>query len=161
MAAESSRKVESELVRLSRKDLNSAQQQLIQATLEARDLSYSPYSTFPVGAALLLETGKIIKGANQENAAYPSGLCAERTALFFAQCNYPNHKIQALAVAIGSDRQHTPVPCGACLQVMLEAEQRQEKPFDILLVVPGETRFWLAHGVRHFLPFGFSSDNLR
>jgi cytidine deaminase len=126
--------------------------------LEAQKGSYSPYSHFQVGAALLLADGTIIKGANQENAAYPSGLCAERTALFAAGANYPDVPLECLAIA-GSDHgvlcESPASPCGACRQVMAEYQKKFGKPLKIILV--GSKRIRKFYKVEDILPFIFDS----
>ena len=106
-------------------ELSPRDRELVQAALEATENAYARYSRFYVGAALRLENGKVVIGANQENAAFPSGLCAERTAVFAAQANYPDSPIEALAVAGRNENGVLPnpiTPCGACRQVILEIE---------------------------------------
>jgi len=133
-------------------------QELIAAALDAQKGSYSPYSHFQVGAALRLENGLVIKGANQENAAYPSGLCAERTAMFHAGATYPDVPFESLAIA-GSDHgvlcESPASPCGACRQVMAEYQKKHGKSFSIILVGSKRIRkFWKVDDV---LPFIFDS----
>ena len=133
-------------------------QELVAAALDAQKGSYSPYSHFQVGAALRLENGLVIKGANQENAAYPSGLCAERTAMFHAGATYPDIPFESLAIA-GSDHgvlcESPASPCGACRQVMAEYQKKHGKPFSIILVGSKRIRkFWKVDDV---LPFIFDS----
>lgn len=123
--------------------------------------SYSPYSQFCVGAALLLENGEIITGSNQENAAYPSGLCAERVALFYANSQYPNVAIKHLVIAAKGAEGfvETPIsPCGACRQVMLEVEARQSVPMTVWLV--GESAIYSIPEATNLLPFAFVPDSL-
>ena len=131
---------------------------LVDAALEATRRSYAPYSHFHVGAAALLENDIIVTGTNQENIAYPSGLCAERTALFYANSQYPDKAVKALAIAAYSEEEgivRTPIsPCGACRQVMLETEKRFGKPMKILLC--GAKEVYIIEGVTHLLPFEFS-----
>ena len=133
-------------------------QVLVAAALDAQKGSYSPYSHFQVGAALKMEDGTVIKGANQENAAYPSGLCAERTALFAAGANYPDVAADTLAIA-ASDHgvlcESPASPCGACRQVMAETQKRHGKPLKIILV--GSKRIRKFHCVEDILPFIFDS----
>lgn len=116
--------------------LNAQDHLLVEKSIEASQRAYAVYSKFHVGAALLLENGEIILGNNQENIAYPSGLCAERTALFFAGANFPTLKIVSLAV-YGSGallEGNGPVtPCGSCRQVMAESIKRQQTGFELLL----------------------------
>lgn len=109
-------------------------QKLMQKAVEARNSAYAPYSKFKVGAALVLENGEIIKGNNQENASYPSGLCAERTAIYAAGANYPDQKIKVLAITATSEKHDVlePIaPCGACRQAIAEYEQKQNEPIQI------------------------------
>ena len=133
-------------------------QELVKAALEAQKCSYSPYSHFQVGAALLLDNGLVVKGANQENAAYPSGLCAERSAMFWAGANYPDVPMDTLAVA-GSDHgvlcESPSSPCGACRQVMAEYQKKHGKPLKIILV--GSKRIRKFKCVDDLLPFIFDS----
>ncbi|SDG90756.1 cytidine deaminase [Psychroflexus sediminis] len=109
-------------------------QKLMHKAVEARLTAYAPYSKFKVGAALLLENGEVVAGSNQENASYPSGLCAERTAIYAAGANYPDQKIKALAITATSEKHDVlePVaPCGACRQAIAEYEQKQNEPISI------------------------------
>ena len=115
-------------------------QNLMTKAVEARNKAYAPYSKFKVGAALQLEHGVIVKGSNQENASYPSGLCAERTAIYAAGANYPSHKIISLAITAASDKHDVlePIaPCGACRQAIAEYEQKQEQPIAIYFMGTG------------------------
>ena len=116
-------------------ELPEEESRLMEAAIKATGQSYAPYSKFHVGAAALLEDGTIVTGSNQENAAYPSGLCAERVALFHAGHQYPDMPVVALAIAAATNgRQVESIsPCGACRQVLLEAEQRYGKPMKVLL----------------------------
>ena len=133
-------------------------QELVAAAIKAQKGSYSPYSQFQVGAALRLGNGVIVKGANQENAAYPSGLCAERTAMFWAGANYPDVPMDALAIA-GADHgvlcDSPASPCGACRQVMAEYQKKHGKPMQIILV--GAGRIYKFGCVDDLLPFIFDS----
>ena len=139
-------------------ELEAQDKHLVDAALEATRRSYAPYSHFHVGAAALLENDIIVTGTNQENIAYPSGLCAERTALFYANSQYPDKAVKALAIAAYSEEEgivRTPIsPCGACRQVMLETEKRFGKPMKILLC--GAKEVYIIEGVTHLLPFEFS-----
>ena len=139
-------------------ELDAQEKSLMEAAIEATRRSYAPYSHFHVGAAVLLENDVIVTGSNQENVAYPSGLCAERTALFYANSQYPDMKVKALAIA-ACDENGTPSaniisPCGACRQVMLETEKRSGKPMKILLC--GSEEVYIVEGVTQLLPFAFS-----
>ncbi len=143
-------------------ELEKTDQQLVGAAQEACNTSYSPYSNFCVGTAILLEDGTIIKGSNQENAAYPSGLCAERTAIFWAGANYPDKRILAMATVARpvSSTQFVPVsPCGACRQVMLEYELKQASP--IRFITQGENNsYYVMPAVVSLLPLKFSKEQL-
>ena len=125
--------------------------------------AYAPYSKFQVGAAVLLSNGKIITGSNQENAAYPSGLCAERTALFYIGSNYKNETIKAIAVAASNDCLKTFIenisPCGGCRQVMSEYENIQQSSIQFLMPATSGS-FIVLNSVKDFLPFEFNSDIL-
>ena len=135
--------------------MDSRDQELVAAAIDAQKGSYSPYSHFQVGAALRLENGMVIKGANQENAAYPSGLCAERTAMFWAGANYPDVPFEAIAIA-GSDHgvlcDSPASPCGACRQVMAEYQKKHGKPLSIILI--GAKRIRKFHCVDDLLRSG-------
>ena len=133
-------------------------QELVKAAIEAQKGSYSPYSNFQVGAALRLANGLIVKGANQENAAYPSGLCAERSAMFWAGANYPDVPMEVLASA-GADKgvlcESPASPCGACRQVMAEYQKKFGRPIQVILV--GSKRIRKFEKVDDILPFIFDS----
>ncbi len=133
-------------------------QELVKTAIEAQKGSYSPYSNFQVGAALKLDNGLVIKGANQENAAYPSGLCAERSAMFWAGANYPDVPMDTLCIA-GSDHgvlcDSPASPCGACRQVMAEYQKKHGKPMKVILV--GARCIRKFHRVDDLLPFIFDS----
>ncbi len=143
-------------------ELSPRDRELVQAALEATENAYARYSRFYVGAALRLENGKVVIGANQENAAFPSGLCAERTAVFAAQANYPDSPIEALAVAGRNENGVLPnpiTPCGACRQVILEIEDRYKKPVKILLY--GTKKIYCVRSVKDLLPLSFVDDCMR
>lgn len=132
--------------------------ELAQAAIEAISGSYAPYSNFNVGAAVRLEDGEIIKGANQENAAYPSGLCAERTALFYAGANRTDKAVIAIAIAAGQNGvlcDNPATPCGACRQVMAQYQLKGGKPMSVILV--GAKRVWRFEKVDDLLPLIFDS----
>lgn len=143
-------------------DLSAAEQITWQAARAATAHAYAPYSGFQVGAALLLADGTVFQGTNQENAAYPSGLCAERTALFGLAAAQPGHApIVGMAVAARpTDGEFGPAfPCGACRQVMLEYETRQGQTIPLLL--PDRTGTILRfHSLAALIPFNFSADDL-
>lgn len=142
-------------------ELSQEDQILIQKAIEATDKSYAKYSNFHVGAAIRLSNGLLFLGANQENAAYPVGLCAERTAIFAAQVQYPEQAITSLAIAARNDKgflEKPITPCGSCRQVMLEVEQRYGKPIRILLY--GTAGVYIINGTEDLMPLSFIGDNL-
>ena len=139
-------------------ELEAKDKELAQAAITATSTAYAPYSKFNVGAAVLFEDGEIVKGSNQENAAYPSGICAERTALFYASASRPNKAMAALAIAASQENGllETPVtPCGACRQVMAQYQLKSGIPMRILLV--GAHKIWEFAKVDDLLPFTFDS----
>lgn len=143
-------------------ELTPEDRRLIDAACEATQRSYAPYSHFSVGAAALLENGTVVTGTNQENAAYPSGLCAERTTLFYANSQYPDQAVKTLAIAARTDNDflETPIPpCGACRQVLLETEKRYGKPMRILLY--SKSDIYILDGVSGLLPLSFDGDYLK
>ena len=143
-------------------ELTPEEKQLVEVARQATFRSYSPYSHFSVGASVLLANGVILSGSNQENAAYPSGLCAERTVLFYANSQYPNQPITMMAIAARSEKGFTEIPitpCGACRQVLAETERRFEQSIRILLY--GETETIIIDGVKNLLPFLFDEDILK
>lgn len=135
---------------------------LMQKAIEARKNAYSPYSQFSVGAALLLDNNKIITGNNQENASYPSGLCAERTAIYYAGSQYPNAKVLKMAITAGSKNKQTtkPIPpCGACRQAIAEYEIKQETSIEIYFM--GETGEVIkSNALKDLLPLVFDKSVL-
>ena len=141
-------------------EMDAADRMLVEEAIEAQKGSYAPYSSFNVGAAVLLEDGTVVRGSNQENAAYPSGLCAERTAIFAASANHPGKAMLAIAIVGGFDHAvaATPcTPCGACRQVMAEYQTLSGKPMRIILY--GTERAWKFERVDDILPFIFDSFN--
>nr|WP_281347199.1 cytidine deaminase [Xanthovirga aplysinae] len=142
--------------------LSSESAKLVHEAREACNSAYAPYSGFNVGAAVLLENGEIVKGSNQENAAYPSGLCAERVALFAASAQFPGIKFLQIAIAARkADSTHFifASPCGSCRQVMNEYEMKFEHPIQIFIQGEGE-KIYEAKNVDVFLPFGFNKNHL-
>ena len=132
--------------------------ELAQAAIEATKSSYAPYSNFNVGAAVRLDNGEIIKGSNQENAAYPSGICAERTAMFYASANYPENAMTAIAITAsqnGTLCDNPATPCGSCRQVMAQYQTKGGQPMEILLV--GGKKIWKFGKVDDVLPLIFDS----
>jgi cytidine deaminase len=137
-------------------ELNNTEKKLVDAAKSAAKVAYAPYSEFQVGAAVLLEDNTVVVGNNQENIAYPSGICAERVALFSANANYPQSAPLALAVAAyynGKFTEDFTAPCGACRQVLLEAENRYEKPIQLLLY--GSKEIYIIDRVGDLLPLAF------
>mgnify|MGYP002627288387 CR=1 FL=1 len=142
-------------------ELSSEDQQLVKAAIAATANSYARYSNFNVGAALRLSDGSIVIGANQENAAFPSGLCAERSAIFAAQSQQPEHAITALAIAAKNVNGLMPdpvSPCGACRQVILEMEDRYKRPVRILLY--GTRGIYCIDSVKDLMPLSFVDENM-
>ena len=127
-----------------------------------RKKAYAPYSQFRVGVAILLDNGKVVLGSNQENAAYPSGLCAERVAIFYAGANYPDAKILKIAITATSDLNSntTPIPpCGACRQSIYEYEFNQESSIEIYFM--GEFgEIYKSDSLKNLLPFSFDKNFL-
>ncbi|MFZ4783888.1 MAG: cytidine deaminase [Flavobacteriales bacterium] len=143
-------------------DLPEVDRTLLEHAHIARNDAYSPYSRFKVGAALLLSDGTIVKGNNQENMAYPSGLCAERVAMFWAGANHSNKKILAIAITASSVDFTTnqPVtPCGACRQAMLEYEIKQLSPIKIIMQ-GAEGEIIIVDQIRDLLPLYFHEKRL-
>jgi cytidine deaminase len=143
-------------------ELKSEDQDLMKEAIEVRKTAYAPYSKFNVGAAILLDNGKIVTGSNQENAAYPSGLCAERVAIFYAGSAYPNAKIVKMAITAGSTTSITskPIPpCGACRQSIFEYEFKQDDPIKIYFM--GETgEIYMSNSIQNLLPLTFDKNFL-
>lgn len=141
-----------------RAELDAADAQLVDRAVEATSRAYAPYSHFNVGAAILLDNGETVEGSNQENAAFPSGTCAERTACYYAHSRYPGAHFVAVAVAArGTDGKllAEPVaPCGACRQALLEYEVLAGHNVKVILV--GDDKVYVLPSVRSLLPFAFS-----
>jgi cytidine deaminase len=144
-----------------KEELSAEDRQLL---LEARKITqqaYAPYSCFHVGAAILLDNGQVVTGNNQENSAYPSGLCAERVTLFYANANFPESAVKTIAVSAAKNGRlvDEPVkPCGGCRQALAEAELRFEKPIRIIL--DGQDAILVLDGVESLLPLSFSKKAL-
>lgn len=140
-------------------ELNDADRALLNDAIEATQRSYAPYSHFSVGAAARLVNGVVITGTNQENAAYPSGLCAERTTIFYANSQYPDQAVMTLAIAARTEKDliDTPIPpCGACRQVILETERRHKQPIRILLY--GKKCIYEVESIEQLLPLSFDAS---
>ena len=146
----------------SMEELLHKEKKLMQFAIGAREKAYAPYSGFRVGSAVLLENGKIVTGNNQENAAYPSGLCAERVALFYAGAKYPGVTIKKIAITAASEKSivDKPVaPCGSCRQAISEYEIKQESSISLLFM--GEQgKVIQCNAMADILPLAFSSNNL-
>lgn len=143
-------------------ELIEEERRLVERAKAATDNSYAKYSHFRVGAAVLLGDGTMFIGANQENAAYPSGLCAERSAIFGVQSHHPEQPIRALAIAARNDNGFLPSPispCGACRQVILEMEDRYQSPVRILLY--GTRGTAVFRSIQDLLPLSFVDANMR
>ncbi len=145
------------MLELSYDELNDSQKHLVEKAREACRRSYAPYSKFHVGAAIALDNGETVTGSNQENAAYPSGTCAERTAAYYAHSTYPEARFKAIAIAaIGTDGREVaePVsPCGACRQALLEYETLSRNNVEVILV--GSQKIYVLPSVRSTLPLAF------
>jgi cytidine deaminase len=143
-------------------ELPEAIQALMGKAFEARDKAYAPYSQFKVGAAIALDNNETITGSNQENASYPSGLCAERTAIYYAGAKYPEAKVQNIAISVRSMKHkiETPVPpCGACRQALVEYEVKQES--EIIVYFMGESgQVMKANSIKDLLPLIFDKSTL-
>ncbi len=142
-------------------DLSESDQQLVYAAREATKNSFAPYSGFFVGAALRLDDGKIISGNNQENAAFPTGLCAERVALFYAHATYPDMPVKSIAVTASNKNGIVdgPVaPCGSCRQALVESEVRFKMPIRIIL--DGKKKIQVFEDIGNLLPFAFKPESL-
>ena len=144
-------------------ELKKEDQELLNKAVEASANAYAPYSNYNVGAAVLLGNGKIITGNNQENSAYPSGLCAERVALFYASSQFPEEEILTIAITAKAKKFSIDIPvapCGACRQVMAEYETRQKNNIRLLLM--SETgKIQIINSIKDVLPLMFFADELK
>lgn len=139
-------------------ELNAQDRLLVDSAIEAVGTAYAPYSNFHVGAAVRFFDGEIVKGSNQENAAYPSGICAERTALFYASASRPNVPMNAIAIAAAQNGKLIPnpvTPCGACRQVMIQYQLKSGCPMKVFLI--GAEKIYEFDKVDALLPFIFDS----
>ena len=153
--------IETHVTVLNHNELKPEEVHLIEKAREQVSKSYAPYSKFSVGAAVLLENGEIFAGSNQENSAYPSGLCAERVAMFYANAQYPDVAVKTLAITAFSDGnflQEPITPCGSCRQVLLETENRFQK--DITVFHDGQKYISRLDNVKELLPLSFGKSNL-
>ena len=144
-------------------ELTEGDRQLLNEAWEVCELAYAPYSNFHVGAALILANEIIFKGNNQENAAYPSGICAERVAVFSASSQYPGVPIKSMAVVAKTDVFNLSIPvtpCGACRQVIAEYETLSGEPIRILLQGNSD-KIWIIEGIANLLPLMFHGGDLK
>ena len=157
------KKIELSFILAHLSELSAQEQQLVANSKAAFKTAYAPYSGFLVGASVLLENGEVINGSNQENIAYPSGLCAERVALFYAGAKFPDVKINTVAISVLSKNfevNDVISPCGACRQVMAEYEDKQHRPIKVILHSPTD-EVLIANKVEDLLPFMFKSPSLK
>jgi cytidine deaminase len=146
---------------LSLEELSEVDKMLIDKAIDIAKKSYSPYSKFPVGAAVLLDDGQIFMGNNQENVAFPSGTCAERTVLNYVHANFPDHKIRTIAITALRSLAAIPVtPCGFCRQVMVEMEQNQGEKIKVILHKIGGSTF-VFESALSLLPLAFDEVILK
>jgi len=139
-------------------ELNAEDRELASEAIAAMGNAYAPYSHFHVGAAVRMSNGQIVRGSNQENAAFPSGLCAERTAMFAASAKYPDKDMRSIALAGGVHGRLTrqpATPCGACRQVMAQYQTKAGKPVSVIMI--GAARIWKFEKVDDILPLIFDS----
>ena len=144
-------------------ELTSTEKNLLSKAEEAASVAYAPYSKFRVGAAALLANGEIVLGSNQENVAYPSGLCAERVAIFSAGTLFPNQAVVIMAIIAGSEEfelEDVITPCGACRQVIMECQMRHASPIKLILSSP-KKKVVVIEDARVLLPFAFDASGLR
>ena len=149
-------KIITKIVISSYTELSEEEKRLIDLAKNASKNAYAPYSQFKVGSAVSLENGEMITGNNQENIAYPSGMCAERVALYYANATFPDVKVKAIAVAayFEGDYVERISPCGSCRQVLQEAENRYKSPIRILLY--GKNEVYIVESVKDLMPLSFS-----
>ena len=145
----------------SESELSDIEKELIKESKLSAKKAYTPYSKFNVGASILLENNKIISANNQENIAYPSGMCAERVAIFYANAKYPNIAVKSIVITAFSNNelvQEPVTPCGSCRQVLLEAELRFNKPIKIIMV--GKNKIVTVDNICELLPLYFFNENI-
>lgn len=150
------------VIKKSSEELTTEEQTLVSKAKDATFRSYAPYSHFSVGAAVLLEDGTIVTGSNQENSAYPSGTCAERTTIFYANSQYPELKVRCICIAArdtsGEFTSRPISPCGACRQVLSESEDRAKEPIKVMLY--GTSGTYIIKSVKDLLPVSFDASFL-
>ncbi|MEJ6736981.1 MAG: cytidine deaminase [Flavobacteriales bacterium] len=140
--------------------MNSEERDLITQADENLKNAYAPYSKFKVSAVCQMENGVVVKGANQENGAYPSGLCAERVAIFSAKSQFPDKKVDKIVVTTELTTTSPVSPCGACRQVLIEYELTQNQPIE-LIMKSGDSKVWKFKSVKDILPFAFDGEFLK
>lgn len=145
---------------ISAQDLNESEAELLRKAHEAASKAYAPYSGFHVGSAVRMKSGTIVMGSNQENIAYPSGLCGERVAVFAAGAQFPDEEIESIAIVSPSPlaEAKTFMPCGSCRQVLLEAESRQKTQIKLYLQARDE-KILVSNSASNLLPFSFTIQN--
>ncbi len=151
------KEIVTKIIEIGYDELDCRRRHLVDLAREATERSYAPYSRFCVGAAIELDNGEIVTGSNQENAAYPSGTCAERTAAFYAHATYPDAKFKAIAVAAistdGKEIADPVAPCGACRQALLEYETLAQHDVEVILI--GSKKIYILPSVKSTLPLAF------
>ncbi|MCB9360895.1 MAG: cytidine deaminase [Flavobacteriales bacterium] len=140
-------------------DLSNLDFNLIKLTHENLGNSYSPYSQFKVSSLILLEDNIKVLGTNQENAAYPSGLCAERVAVFSAKSTHPNKKIEKVIIVTEQGHEFPFSPCGSCRQALMEYELNQKSPIEVILK-SGNSKIWVFESIKDLLPFAFEAEDI-
>ena len=152
-------KISADIIECGKDELSADDRRLVQSAEDFLPHAYAPYSKFSVSAAAMLDNGIIVNGTNQENAASPSGLCAERTTVFYANSMYPQNKVVTLAISAFFEGQivKSPItPCGACRQVLLETEKRYNSP--IRLILAGRDKCLIVNSINDILPLNFDSS---
>jgi len=154
-------KISADILECEKSELSAEDFNLVKSSENFLKNAYAPYSKFSVSAAVLLDNGVIVNGTNQENAASPSGTCAERTAIFYANSQYPKNKILAVAISalFNGEIISTPIPpCGSCRQVILETETRFSSP--VKLILSAKNKCLIINSIKDILPLTFTSDFL-
>ena len=140
-------------------ELNASDATLIGLAMDNLKNSYSPYSQFKVSSLIQLEGEINILGTNQENGAYPSGLCAERVAIFSAKATHPNKRVEKVVIVTEQGHEFPFSPCGGCRQVLMEYELNQKEPIEVILK-SGKSKVWVFKSVRDLLPFAFEAEDI-
>lgn len=140
-------------------ELSNLDQKLIRDAEKNLKNSYSPYSLFKVSSAISLSNSQVVFGTNQENAAYPSGLCAERVAVFSAMSSFPASVIETVVIVTEKSSKFPFTPCGSCRQVLMEFENKQKKNIRVLLK-SGDSKIWIFESIKEILPFAFDAEDI-